>query len=291
MAKVHSLATRRSAKSVADAQARDIERVVARSGVLASRLWRVAANAADSRRVIGAGGVKRVPIFDENLVGACVTELSEIMAYSYLLRRKLANRRRKMSKDVRLELSSPVHSLAAKVANQIDIDLGVIRKRFEPLSKKAISRSVSDIRDVMNRALANATREGLPTSAATDEVIFALRKHGIQPRSSTYIETLVRTHSAISYGVAHKETFANDPELWGFEYLTVGDDRVRVEHEELDGIARKKDDPFWTKFWPPNGWNCRCQAVAIYDEDAAQTRVPDNVKPDEGFDTDFSELL
>lgn len=42
------------------------------------------------------------------------------------------------------------------------------------------------------------------------------------------------------------------------EYDTVGDSRVRPTHAELDGITRPVDDAFWSSYYPPNGWRCRC---------------------------------
>lgn len=47
------------------------------------------------------------------------------------------------------------------------------------------------------------------------------------------------------------------------QYRTAGDDRVRDEHAALDGITLPLDDPFWSMFLPPNGWNCRCTAVRV----------------------------
>lgn len=41
-------------------------------------------------------------------------------------------------------------------------------------------------------------------------------------------------------------------------YRTQGDDRVRDEHEDLEGITRRVEDEFWDTYFPPNGWNCRC---------------------------------
>lgn len=43
-----------------------------------------------------------------------------------------------------------------------------------------------------------------------------------------------------------------------YEYKTQADDHVRPEHEELDGLILKADDPMWDTIWPPNDWNCRC---------------------------------
>lgn len=41
-------------------------------------------------------------------------------------------------------------------------------------------------------------------------------------------------------------------------YVTAGDKRVRDSHRALDGTQRKIDDPFWSSYYPPNGWRCRC---------------------------------
>lgn len=45
-------------------------------------------------------------------------------------------------------------------------------------------------------------------------------------------------------------------------YETVGDDRVRPEHKAWDDITRPASDPWWDTHYPPNGWLCRCTAVA-----------------------------
>lgn len=46
-------------------------------------------------------------------------------------------------------------------------------------------------------------------------------------------------------------------------YDTVGDERVRLEHQELDDVVRPVDDPFWDLYYPPNGWNCRCDVQQL----------------------------
>lgn len=47
------------------------------------------------------------------------------------------------------------------------------------------------------------------------------------------------------------------------QYRTAGDDRVRPEHQVLDKITLPATDKFWGKYYPPNGWNCRCLAVEV----------------------------
>lgn len=50
---------------------------------------------------------------------------------------------------------------------------------------------------------------------------------------------------------------------YDLQYRTAGDDRVREEHEALDGITLPMTDPFWNEYLPPMGWNCRCTAVRV----------------------------
>jgi SPP1 gp7 family putative phage head morphogenesis protein len=45
------------------------------------------------------------------------------------------------------------------------------------------------------------------------------------------------------------------------EYSTAGDERVRESHALLDGIIKPKNDAFWNKYYPPNGYRCRCNVI------------------------------
>lgn len=280
----------RSAFAVASLQQKDIERVVARSSLISARVWRAAAAAARANKVHLADGLRVRPIAEIE-IERVEQELLDLMAYSFLLRTRLGKRRRSMAKAIKLSgLELSVHSDARKIADQFELDLGRLRDRFEPIAKKAVRISFKDIQDTMNRALARATQEGRPTQRATDDVIAALRRRGVQPASNSYIEALVRTHAAMAYGAAHRISFDADPDVVAFQLVTVGDNRVREAHEAVDGVIRFKDDEFWDSWWPPNGWNCRCQAIAIYDESVRQTRIPKDIEPDEGFDFDPGEL-
>lgn len=58
------------------------------------------------------------------------------------------------------------------------------------------------------------------------------------------------------------------------EYQTVGDNRVRPAHDLLNGVARRIDDDFWKTYYPPNGWNCRCEAIQRAESDAEESNPP-----------------
>ena len=54
-----------------------------------------------------------------------------------------------------------------------------------------------------------------------------------------------------------------DGDRYDLQYRTAQDDRVREDHAILHGTTLPPSDPFWSLYLPPNGWNCRCQAVQV----------------------------
>lgn len=59
------------------------------------------------------------------------------------------------------------------------------------------------------------------------------------------------------------ERFAQDGDRYNLQYRTAGDGRVRPEHAALDGVTLPPSDSFWQEFYPPNGWNCRCNVIQV----------------------------
>lgn len=58
------------------------------------------------------------------------------------------------------------------------------------------------------------------------------------------------------------KAYLKDADLFpNLEYRTVGDDRVRPEHQALNGTIKPLKDSFWKSYYPPNGWRCRCYVV------------------------------
>ena len=47
------------------------------------------------------------------------------------------------------------------------------------------------------------------------------------------------------------------------QYRTAGDSKVRDSHALLNRITLPMDDEFWKKYFPPNGWRCRCTTVQV----------------------------
>jgi SPP1 gp7 family putative phage head morphogenesis protein len=81
---------------------------------------------------------------------------------------------------------------------------------------------------------------------------------------------------AISQGLSANrwQQIESEKHLYGcLKYVTVGDGRVRPEHAALDGIVRPVGDSFWKKFYPPNGWNCRCTVMQVDCGDTPPTDI------------------
>ena len=54
-----------------------------------------------------------------------------------------------------------------------------------------------------------------------------------------------------------------ESDRYNLQYRTAQDDKVRISHQPLHGITLPMNNPFWDKFYPPNGWRCRCNAVQV----------------------------
>lgn len=59
------------------------------------------------------------------------------------------------------------------------------------------------------------------------------------------------------------------------KFRTVGDARVRDDHERLNGIIKPIDDAFWNRYYPPLDWRCRCDVVATAED--ADEKLPDDL--------------
>lgn len=57
--------------------------------------------------------------------------------------------------------------------------------------------------------------------------------------------------------------FQEDADRYDLQYRTAGDDKVREEHQALDGTTLPVNDSFWDSYLPPLDWNCRCTTVQV----------------------------
>ncbi len=72
-----------------------------------------------------------------------------------------------------------------------------------------------------------------------------------------YNQTIANANSAEKF-----KEYQSQKHLYpNLEYKTIGDERVRGSHKDMNGIILPVGDPFWQKFLPPNDWGCRCYVL------------------------------
>ncbi|MDE5713727.1 MAG: phage head morphogenesis protein [Muribaculaceae bacterium] len=81
--------------------------------------------------------------------------------------------------------------------------------------------------------------------------------------NSNYLRAEYNFVTASAEMAAKWEEFEQDGDRYNLQYRTQKDDKVRPEHAALDGVTLPPSDSFWSEFYPPNGWNCRCTVVQV----------------------------
>lgn len=187
----------------------------------------------------------------------------------------------------RKELELSVFDETIKVLEK-QLKIRTVNKLQRTFNTEAL-RVMNDVTNRIEQMLRQTVNDLIQGQVPTRQATSILRKRfdalGVSPNNDFQVETIYRTQSQISYNAGrYKADQDLDVQeiLWGYKYVTAGDDRVRPSHEALDGVTLPKDNPFWDQFWPPNGWNCRCQVIPIYEKRRIK-RPPKNVEPDPGF--------
>lgn len=167
-----------------------------------------------------------------------------------------------------------------------DGQLEVLAGKYDPIAFE-ITRGLGDVvEEKANRAITKIVAEGMHVKAGVKELRQAFDAAGVTLRHKGLIENLVRTNTAMAYG-AGRWAVNSDPAiqeiLWGYEYFTVGDDRVRPNHAALEGTKVPKEDPLLDSIWTPNGYQCRCQLIEVFFE-GERIPPPEEGHPDKGWD-------
>ncbi len=141
---------------------------------------------------------------------------------------------------------------------------------------------LQDIRDAVEKALA----EGKTLAWFKKELTPVLQAKGwwgrqVQPDGSTVqlgspwrLQTIYRTNLQTAYMAGRFQAQlenVDDRPYW--MYVAILDGRTRPSHRALNGKVFRYDDPFWSSFYPPNGWGCRCRVVALSADDVARRGI------------------
>ncbi|QHB38539.1 structural protein [Flavobacterium phage vB_FspM_lotta8-2] len=99
--------------------------------------------------------------------------------------------------------------------------------------------------------------------AGKDKIPFSEFKKYANDIFDTYNDNWLKTeyNTALSQASSAQQwhTIKEQAEIFPLiKFITVGDERVRSNHKQLDEIVRPIGDPFWKHNFPPLDWNCRC---------------------------------
>lgn len=195
--------------------------------------------------------------------------------------------KRAEKKEIKLSVFSDTISKYKKFLS--GVDLKKLREYYDTRAFDILGEEAEIINVKMRDTIAGLVEEGAHVKEGVETLKARIETLGVDKKNDFRLETIFRTQTQFAYS-AGKYAADQDPAiqdiLWGYEYVTVGDDRVRESHERLDGVRLPKDDPFWKIWWPPNGWNCRCQVIQIFNDDPeAKKKSPP--KGDLGADKDW----
>lgn len=141
-----------------------------------------------------------------------------------------------------------------------------INALYASIARSATDSTMAKTRNALLSAIARMIEED--PAEYQRKVAKALKAHKSQ------LDTVVVTQNSVAFNAAIWHEAEDDDELWGWEYSTAGDERVRPTHEAMEGVRYPKNHIFWRRYFPPNGWRCRCTANPIYKNTAEAFTLP-----------------
>lgn len=151
------------------------------------------------------------------------------------------------------------------------------------ISKMADAQLLKDSKQIIDKAIS----EGWGTDKAERELKRLYIKKGwwgkridvdskgnakvVQLGSPRRVRTIFRTNLETAISAQRYLDQLEDVDFAPYwEYKAVLDNRTRPSHRALNGKVFRYDDEFWDKFYPPNGWGCRCYVVNLTEKQLKQ---------------------
>lgn len=160
----------------------------------------------------------------------------------------------------------------------------VSREVFDSLLPDLQGRAflVSGIEDANVAADIRATIAELPRGQSWEvskkAIVQQLGPWFDQKSANARATLLLRTHGFQSFRTTSHAVMTRQAGVFPFwQYLTVGDERVRFSHRALDGIIAPANSPFWDD--KPGGWGCRCRKVPLLPDEVEEIQAEDAALP------------
>jgi SPP1 gp7 family putative phage head morphogenesis protein len=153
--------------------------------------------------------------------------------------------------------------------------------------------------DTTQKLLAQALEEGWTKQEFIDRLNEAFDSAGVTRLNGFHAELVFEQNMATAYANGRYQQMS-DPDvaraLPFWRYRTMEDERVRKNHDALDGFVAKQGDPVWSRIYPPNGFSCRCRVEPLLASEGraalgeeinvpGSQRLPAGGGPDKGFES------
>jgi SPP1 gp7 family putative phage head morphogenesis protein len=133
----------------------------------------------------------------------------------------------------------------------------------------------ADLLQDMQTSLLKAQKEGKSFESWKTEIKPTLQKKGwwgtkdaVNPKTgevkeikigSSRLRTIYQTNMSVAYAQSRaKQQYGGREEY--IRYVAVMDSHTRAKHKSMHGVILHRDNDFWKRNYPPNGFNCRCRA-------------------------------
>lgn len=164
-----------------------------------------------------------------------------------------------------------------------------LEKEFKPLAFSIQGYTSLEILDAFRQELEDAITKGITKETFRENMNSFLETKGYGGLNPTRAYTIFLTNIQTAYSVGHYKSMTDDTTMklrpyW--KYVTAGDEDVRESHQAMAGRIYRADDPIWDIWYPPNGFNCRCDVVTLSKRQLEQSDSP--LETEIPHDVDYS---
>lgn len=107
--------------------------------------------------------------------------------------------------------------------------------------------------------------------------------------STRRLQLIFDVNMRVSYAAGHWANFERTKRSRPFlRYVAIMDDRTRPEHAKRHNLCLPVDHPYWDKWAPPCGWNCRCTLQSLSERDVGRMRSELKFEPPQDDEVPFT---